>query len=145
MADDEHQGGGSRGCGGLGCLLLIGLLLAVGAGGLYLSDALDPLYDRFLRQPHEVVELYVEAYEQEDEARARRFLCSAIRDGRLLDPSTPLGGRQRGLGGGIDEFPYPRSGGRVAIYYTLDANGPSAQALLEREDAGWRICALEPG
>lgn len=145
MADEEQQSAGSRGCGIIGCLLLIGLLVAVGVGGLYLSEGLDPLYDRFLRAPHAVVDLYLDAYEREDEARARRFLCSDIREDRLLDPRDPLGGRQRGFGGEIDEVPYPRSGGRVAIYYSLDANGPRAQALLEREDEGWRICALEPG
>lgn len=144
MAEDR-QSAGSRGCGVIGCLLLIGLLVAIGTGGLLLSDALDPLYDRFLRPPHEVVELYLDAYEREDEARARRLLCSDIRQGRLLDPSEPLGGRQRGLGGEIDEFPYPRADNRVAIYYTLDRFGSRAQALLGREDEGWRICAFEPG
>lgn len=145
MEAEERPSAGSRGCGVIGRLLIVGLLVAVVAGGAFLSDAFDPIFDRFVRQPHEVVAIYLEAHERGDEARARRFICSDIRDGPLLDPSAPLGGRQRGFGGEIDAFPYPRSGGRVAIFYSLDRNGPSAQALLEREDEGWRICALEPG
>jgi hypothetical protein len=141
---DDRPSRGSRGCGLLGCLLVILLLGGIAAGGMALAGALDPLYDRFLRQPHEVVSEYLAAYRRDDGERARRFLCEGVREGRLLDPRAPVGSGPFGLGGEIDEFPYPRPGGRVAIYYSLDAHGGQAQALLEREDEGWRICAFEP-
>ncbi len=141
-ADD---GRAPRGCGLLGCALLILLLAGVAAAGMAVAGALEPIYDRFLRQPDEVVQEYLDAHERNDTERARRFLCTGMREGRLPDPAEPLGGGRPGFGREIDPFPYPRPGGRVAIYYRLDQHGRQAQAILEREDEGWRICSFEPG
>ena len=145
MHEDQAQSTSSRGCGVIGCPLILLLLVGMAAGGLFLSNALEPIYDRLLRAPHEVVSEYLAAHARNDTDRARRFLCSEVRGGRLLDPAAPLGGGPPGLGGAIDEYPYPRPGGRVAIYYQLDQHGRRGQALLQREDEGWRICAFEAG
>jgi hypothetical protein len=135
----------SRGCGYIGCLLLIGILVALGAGVYFLGNALEPLADRFLWAPHDVVREYIDAYEDDNSARARRFLCAEIRGGPLLDPAAPLGGGDVWTRGAVEQFPYPRPGGQVGIYYELhlpirDARG---QALVQRQDDGWRICALQ--
>jgi hypothetical protein len=131
----------SRGCGWIGCLLVIGILVALGAGAYALGNALEPLADRFLWAPHDVVREYLDAWRREDTRRAERFLCAGTDE--LLDPLQPLGSRV-GAPYVDDEFPYPRGGGRVAIYYRAELRGPRAQALLEREDDGWRICELVP-
>jgi hypothetical protein len=57
----------------------------------------------------------------------------------------PAGSPRAWTAGVEDEFPYPRPGGRLAIYYWVHSGlgERRAQALLEREDDGWRICALE--
>lgn len=138
-APDESRGAGliSRGCGWLGCLLIIGVLVAIGAGIFALGNALEPLADRYLWQPHDVVRQYFDAWRQDDRQRAARFLCAG--QTRPLDPMAALGSRV-GSPYVDDEFPYPRDGGRVAIYYRGQSTGPRAQALLEREDEGWRIC-----
>lgn len=136
---------GSRACGLIGCLLLIGLLVAVGAGALALTNALEPLFDRYLWAPHDVVREYLDAYERGDTERARRFLCSDVRSGQPLNPGAPMG-VDSPRGHVEDRFPYPR-GDRLAIYYAVNVPGrvtdARAQALLEREDEGWRICAFE--
>lgn len=145
MADDEQEviestGGPSlreRGCGLIGCLLVIVVLGGLGFGIFVLGRQLEPLADKYLWAPHETVRAYFEAYEDRDTERASRFLCDGI-DG-LLDPLQPF---DRPLGGPHvdDEFPYPRPNGRLAIYYQLGLNGPRGQAMIEREDDGWRIC-----
>jgi hypothetical protein len=140
---DTAGGRGSRGCGVIGCLLIVGILVALGAGALALGNAFEPLADRYLWAPHDVVREYLDAYDRGDLDRARRFLCSDIASARPPDPASPMGGGGRGFGGEIDEFPYPRADGRLAIFYQLDQHGQRAQALLEREDEGWRICAFD--
>ena len=134
-----------RGCGLIGCLVLIGLLVGLAALVYFGGRALEPLADRFLWAPHDVVREYLLAYEDEDTERARRFLCSDVREGRLLDPSEPVGSPRAWTASVEDEIPYPRANGRFAIYYEVTSalGDKRAQALLEREDEGWRICALE--
>jgi hypothetical protein len=143
--DEPETGGsaGSRGCGIVGCLLVIVVLVGVAAGAMALTNVFEPLVDRYLWAPHDVVREYLDAYDRGDMDRAQRFLCSDTASARPPDPAGPMGGGGRGFGGELDEFPYPRADGRVAIYYQLDQHGPRAQALLEREDEGWRICAFE--
>jgi hypothetical protein len=142
VEDEEYERPSlrSRGCGYLGCLLVIALLVALGVGAFALGNALEPVADRFLWRPHDVVSTYFDAHQRGDMDRARRFLCEGVR--QPLDPLTPLGTRV-GRPYVDDEIPFPRPGGRVAIYYRADEHGPQAQALLEREDGGWRICAFE--
>lgn len=134
-----------RGCGVIGCLLIIAVLVGLGALAYFGGRALEPLADRFLWAPHDVVREYLTSFEADDTERARRFLCSDIRGGRLLDPSTPVGSPSAWTAGVEDQFPYPRAGGRVSIYYNVRSGlgVDRAQALLEREDEGWRICAFE--
>lgn len=132
----------SRGCGLIGCALIIALLVALGAGAWALGNALEPLADRYLWAPHDVVRAYLDAYEDDDTARAARFLCPGT---QLLDPGAPVDGGDTWTAGVSDTFPYPRPGGRIAIYYDLRLPIRTArvQALIERYDEGWRICALE--
>jgi hypothetical protein len=152
--DDERSGddappprsSGSRACGVIGCLLVIGVLAGLAVGAFALNNALEPIFDRFLWAPHEVVREYLMAYEAGDSERARRFLCEDIRAGRPLDPGAPHG--VSAPSAYVDDtFPYPRPGGRWAIYYAVNVPGrvtdARAQALLEREEEGWRICAFE--
>ena len=137
----------ARGCGWIGCLLLIGLLVAIGAGVYFGGKALEPLADRYLWTPSDVVREYLTAYDDGDMQRARHFLCSNIAGQQPLDPGAPVGAKST-TAFVDDTFPYPRGNGRLAIYYGVRVPGFSnprrAQALLEREDAGWRICALAP-
>jgi hypothetical protein len=132
----------SRGCGWIGCLLIIGILVAIGAGIYFAGNALEPLADRYLWQPHDVVREYLAAYEDDNTARAQRFICDGVPSQRLPDPAAPLGDFSTWTAAVEDTFPYPRANGRLAIYYRLTtATGhPQGQALLEREDDGWRIC-----
>jgi hypothetical protein len=144
--DAEVVGGGSsfgsRACGVIGCLLAIALLVGLGVSAFALGNALEPLADRFLWAPHDVVREYLDAYENGNAERAQRFLCPGT---RLLDPSAPVDGGDVWTRGAIDAFPYPRPGGRIGIYYELrlPIRTARAQALIERHDDGWRICALE--
>ncbi len=144
LPDDvgPQTGSASRGCGLIGCLLIIAVLAALGAGVFLLGNALEPLADKYLWAPHDVVREYLIAYERDDTARARKFVCSAIRTGQLPDPAGPLGGSSAWTAGVDDQFPYPRGNGRVAIYYTLRSGVGERrdQAILQREDDGWRIC-----
>lgn len=155
MTDNEDQGYqqlpdevgppagvASRGCGLIGCVLIIAVLAALGAGVFLLGNALEPLADKYLWAPHDVVREYLIAYERDDTERARKFICSTIRGGPLPDPAAPLGGGSVWIAGVDDPFPYPRANGRVAIYYTLRSGlgERRGQALLQREDQGWRIC-----
>lgn len=137
---------GSRACGVIGCLLVVGVLVALVAGVWVLGNTLEPLADRFLWAPHDVVREYLAAYEDRDTERARRFLCRQQRAAGLLDPAAPVGGPSAWTASVEDEFPYPRSGGQVGIYYRVVSGlgDRRAQAYLEREEDGWRICALEP-
>jgi hypothetical protein len=134
-----------RGCAWIGCLLIIAVLVGLAALVYFGGRALEPLADRYLWAPHDVVREYLLAYEDDDRERARRFLCSEIRDGLLLDPSLPVGSPSVWTASVDDVFPYPRDGGRVAIYYEVSSGlgDRRAQALIEREDDGWRICAFE--
>jgi hypothetical protein len=146
--DEEHieqPARGSGACGVIGCLLIIGVLVALAAGVYFAGNALEPLADKYLWAPHDVVREYLLAYEDENTERARRFLCTDIRSGRLLDPAQPVGGPSAWTASVDDTFPYPRPGGRLAIYYEVRSGlgDRRAQAMLEREDEGWRICAVE--
>ncbi len=136
----ERQSLASRGCGYIGCALLIVIVVGLGLGAIALGDALEPLADRFVWAPHDVVREYFAAHDRDDMERARRFLCQGV--SRPLDPLAALG-RSGGRPYVEDEFPYPRSGGHVAIYYRAEQHGARAQALLQREEGGWRICAFE--
>ncbi|HVM30091.1 MAG TPA: hypothetical protein VM305_04900 [Candidatus Limnocylindrales bacterium] len=142
MTEEDHSGPSvrQRGCGWLGCALVILLLGAIGAGLLAAGNALEPLADRYIWQPHDVVREYFAAHRRGDHDRARRFQCEGTTG--LLDPYAPLG-RQLGAPFVEDELPYPRSAGQVAIYYRAEQHGRRAQALLQREEAGWRICSFE--
>jgi hypothetical protein len=133
---------GSRACAIIGCLLLIGILVAGVAGTFFLGNALEPIADRYLWAPHDVVREYFAAYEKSDDERARRFVCEGIRSAGLPDPSAPFGEPSAWTAAVADEFPYPRPDGQVAIYYRLTSGlgDDRGQALLEREEGGWRIC-----
>ena len=137
----------SRGCGWIGCLLIIGILVAIGAGVYFAGNALEPLADKYMWQPHDVVREYLVAYEDDNTDRAQRFLCSDVPTRRLLDPAEPLGDFSTWTAAVEDTFPYPRDGGQIAIYYELTTaiSSPTGQALLRREDDGWRICSFEAG
>jgi hypothetical protein len=145
--DQPAPSRGSGACGIIGCLLIIGVLVALAAGVYFGGQALEPLADRYLWAPHDVVREYLTAYEDDNTERARRFLCSDIRSGRLLDPAQPVGSPSAWTAGVSDTFPYPRPGGQLAIYYFVQSGlgERQAQALLEREDDGWRICAFADG
>jgi hypothetical protein len=137
----------ARGCGWIGCLLLIGLVVAVVAGVYFAGRALEPIADRFLWAPSDVVREYLAAYEARDTDRARHFLCSDTASQGVLDPGAAVGAPSTSTSAFVDDtFPYPRANGQVAIYYAVNvpgfANPKRAQALLEREDVGWRICAF---
>jgi hypothetical protein len=134
-----------RGCGLIGCLLIIAVLVGLGGLVYFGGRALEPLADRFLWAPHDVVREYLIAYEDDDRDRARNFLCSDVAGGPLLNPAEPVGSPGSWTAGVDDTFPYPRPGGRLAIFYNVRSGlgEQRAQALLEREDEGWRICAFE--
>lgn len=144
MSTNGNRTRGSRGCGMIGCLLLIGILVAGVAGTFFLGNALEPLADRYLWAPHDVVREYLAAYESGDLERARRFVCSDIKSAGLPDPATPVGDPRSWTAFVEDEFPYPRRGGQVSIYYAVRSSlgERRAQALLEREQDGWRLCAM---
>lgn len=148
MTEESPSRRGSRGCGLLGCLVLILLLVAIGAGAAALAGVLDPIIDRF-RSPAEVVREYLAAYQDDDLERARRFLCADLRDSlgdaELPNPATVVDPDATAWTAGVeDEFPYPREGGRVGIRYEvrLPIETRTAQALLVNED-GWRICGFQ--
>jgi hypothetical protein len=132
----------SRGCGWIGCVAIIGIFVAIGAGLYFAGNALEPLADKYLWAPSDVVREYLAAYEDDNTDRARRFLCDDVRTGRLLNPAAPLGNFSTWTAHVQDTFPYPRDNGRFAIYYELTTatGSPRGQALLQREDDGWRIC-----
>lgn len=147
--ESAPAGRGSGGCGIIGCLAIILVLVALGAGAAAVAGFLEPVVHRF-RSPAEVVRLYLDAYQEDDVARARSFLCGELRgelgDAELPNPAAvvdPDAGRSW-TAGVEDEFPYPRDGGRVGIYYEvrLPIETQRAQALLQSED-GWRICGFE--
>jgi hypothetical protein len=128
----------------IGCVLIIGALLAVVAGALYLGNALEPLADRYLWAPSDVVRVYLAAYDEGNLERAKSFTCSGTR--QALDPGAPFGATNPSAY--VDDtFPYPRPNGQVSIYYAARIPGFSqpkrAQALLQREDGGWRICSFQ--
>lgn len=144
---DQQRGTGlaARGCGWIGCLLVIAIVIALGAGIYVLGNKLEPLADRYLWTPADLVKVYLAAYDEGDTARARSFLCSAVKGGQALDPGAPFGVTSSSAFV-EDQFPYPRDNGQIAIYYAVRIPGFStprrAQALLVREDAGWRICSF---
>jgi hypothetical protein len=141
---EEEQGAtpsaGARGCGYIGCIAIIVVLVGTGVAFFALGNAVEPLADRFLWQPQDVVREYFTAYRAGDVPRAQLLLCEGVAG--PLDPLEPLGTRA-GAPFVEDAVPYPRGGDQVAIYYRVDQFGPRAQALLQREEEGWRICAFE--
>jgi len=148
--EPDESGGRRRGgglCGIIGCLLIIGVLVAGVAGTFFAGAALEPLADRYLWAPHDVVREYLTAYQEGDFDRARRFVCEQIKSAGLPDPSAPVGDPNSWSAFVEDEFPYPRPDGQFAIYYAVRSSVGErrAQALLEREEGGWRICSLQPG
>jgi hypothetical protein len=142
MGEQDYSGPSlrQRGCGWLGCALIVLLLVGAGVGALAVNNALEPLAERYLWQPHDVVREYFVAYQRGDTDRALGFLCRWV--SAPLDPFAPLERRTGNLFV-EDEFPYPRPGGQVAVNYRAEQHGPRAQALLEREEEGWRVCAFE--
>ena len=138
---------GSSACGVIGCLLLIGILVAGIAGTFFLGNALEPLADQYLWAPHDVVREYLIAYEDGNNDRARRFVCEGIRSAGLPDPSAPVGSPSSWTASVEDQFPYPRANGQFGIYYRVRSGlgERRAQALLEREEGGWRICQFTTG
>ncbi|HUR16966.1 MAG TPA: hypothetical protein VMZ33_06750 [Candidatus Limnocylindrales bacterium] len=141
----QEEGGGGRGrsgCGVIGCVLIIVVLVALVAGTYVLGQRLEPLADRFLWAPHDVVREYLTAYEEGDLDRARGFLCAARQNAGVPDPSEAVGSPRSWTAGVEDQFPYPRPDGQVGIYYrvTSGLGDQRAQALLVREEDGWRIC-----
>ena len=132
----------SRGCGWIGCLLIIGILIALGAGLYFAGNALEPLADKYLWQPHDVVREYLVAYADGNTDRAARFLCADRSSRKPPSPAEPLGDFSTWTAAVADQFPYPRSNGQIAIYYELTTaiSSPTGQAILQREDDGWRIC-----
>ena len=140
---------GSAGCGLLGCLAIIVVLVALGAGAAAVAGLLEPIVHRF-RSPADAVREYLDAYEAEDVTRARSFLCEELRgalgDAELPNPAAvvdPDAG-DAWTAGVEDEFPYPRGEGRVGIRYQvrLPIETRTGQALLVNED-GWRICEFQ--
>ena len=127
--------------------MLIGIVVAGIAGTFFAGAALEPLADRYLWAPHDVVREYLVAYQEGDFDRARRFVCENIKSAGLPDPSAPVGDPNSWSAFVEDEFPYPRPDGQLAIYYAVRSSVGErrAQALLEREEGGWRICSLTPG
>jgi hypothetical protein len=128
----------------IGCLLIIGVLVAGVVGTFFVGQQLEPLADRFLWAPHDVVREYLAAYERGDSDRARRFVCSDIKSAGLPDPAAPAGDPRSWTAFVEDDFPYPRPNGQVSIYYAVRSSvgDRRAQALLEREQDGWRLCAM---
>jgi hypothetical protein len=133
---------GSSACGVIGCLLIIAILVAGVAGTFFLGNALEPIADRYLWAPHDVVREYLAAYENQDDDRARRFVCEGIKSAGLPNPASPFGPLNSWTAFVEDEFPYPRPDNQIAIYYTVRSGvgDKRGQALLEREEGGWRIC-----
>jgi hypothetical protein len=140
-----RRGGGL--CGVIGCLAIIAILVAIGAGSMFVGGQLEPIADRYLWAPHDVVREYLAAYQDGDFERARRFVCSDIKSAGLPDPAAPVGDPNSWSASVDDEFPYPRPEGQVAIYYLVRSGvgDRRAQVLLEREEDGWRICAVTTG
>ena len=141
----EEVGGGGRrrsGCGVIGCALIIVVLVALVVGTFVLGQRLEPLADKFLWQPHDVVREYLNAYEHGDLDRARGFLCADRINAGVPDPSEPLGSPRSWTAAVDDETPWGRSNGQVGIYYRITSGlgGRRGQALLDREEGGWRIC-----
>lgn len=132
-------------CSVVGCLLVIGVVVAVVAGAFALSNGGQPFADRHLWAPHDVVREYLAAFVAGDIDQARLLVCEDIKNAGLPDPAAPVGNPRSWTAAVEDEFPYPRSEGRVAIYYRVTSGDGDwrAQALLEREEGGWRICAFE--
>jgi len=102
------------------------LLVGIGAGLFAAGNALEPLADRFLWQPHDVVREYFVAHQRGDTERARSFQCEWVTG--LLDPYAPLGTRT-GVPHVEDELPYPRPDGQVAVYYRATQHGPRGASL----------------
>ena len=121
-AESEPPRRGSTTCGVIGCLLLIGILVAGVAGSFFVGNALEPLADQYLWAPHDVVREYLIAYDKGDNDRARRFICEGIRSAGLPDPAAPLGRPSAWTASVEDEFPYPRPNGQFAIYYSLTSS-----------------------
>ncbi len=144
-SSDGPEAAGSRGCGFIGCLLIIGVLVALGAGAFVLGQRLEPFADKYLWAPHDVVREYLTAYEEGDLDRARGFLCAGRINAGVPDPSEPLGSPRSWTAGVEDEFPYPRPNGQVGIYYRITSGlgERRGQALLDREEGGWRICDFQ--
>ena len=141
-SQDSPRTRGSKGCGVIGCLLIIGILVAGVVGTFFVGNALEPLADRYLWAPHDVVREYLAAYEDQDDDRARRFVCEGIKSAGLPNPASPFGPLNSWTAFVEDEFPYPRPNGQIAIYYAVRSGvgDKRGQALLEREEGGWRIC-----
>ncbi len=142
VGEEASSGRGSTGCGLIGCVLIIVVLVALVVGTFFLGQRLEPLADRFLWAPHDVVREYLIAYEDGNLDRARGFLCAARENAGVPDPSEAVGSPRSWTAGVEDEFPYPRPNGQVGIYYSVRSGlgDRRAQALLVREEDGWRIC-----
>ena len=131
--------------GTLGCLLMIGVVVALVAG----AYAWTTFTERIEVQPSDAVRHYLQAIDEEDYARAHELLCAEMKRRqtraslapfmrRLLDE---VGGT---LGGwNVEDFPYSRGEGRVGIYFEVRASRERRyQAYVVREGDRWRICEL---
>ena len=141
---DQTTGGRGK----LGCALIafVGLVVIAAAVAGYLF--LAPLFQK----PSDVVREFAEAITRDDMAAARAVLCSDLKD-KYTDESlrTYIKEGLKDVGTAslqeIDEFPYPRSEGRVGIYFRMRGSIGSrrVQAYLLREERRWRICEIDWG
>ena len=132
-----------------GCLLIVVLIVGGIVGAIFFRDEIVDIQERF-QSPSQIVVKYLDAVERENWAEARSKFCAELQAQHPVDQFDDYFAEQvKGIGAWsareIDEFPYPRSGGRVSIYYTLKGSVHSRrfQAYMKRENGRFRICDLQ--